>query len=319
MSDPTRRPGEAPSVPGTDEFEVIGRIAARVGPAPPGEVWIGDDAALVRVGQALLAMAADALVAGVHADLALTTVADLGWKALAVNVSDLAAMGCVADRALVTVSGPPGSDLDGLYDGLLEAAETFGCPIVGGDLTGGAALAALVVSVSVIGDGSGIPPPVLRSGARPDDEIWVTGPLGRAAAGLLALRAGRRDGPLVAAHARPVPRVREGGVARAAPVSAMIDVSDGFSADLGHILDASGVGCELDAVPVADGATEEEALAGGDDYELVMCCAADVGLVDRFRAAGLADPVRVGRCIPDRRRRVLAGAPLPARGWVHKV
>jgi len=316
VGDPTRRPGPAPSVAGTDEFEAIGRIAARVGAAPPGEVWIGDDAAIVRVGQALLAIAADALVAGVHADLALTSVADLGWKALAVNVSDLAAMGCVAARALVTVSGPPGLDLDGLYDGLLAAAEAFGCPIVGGDLTSGPGL---VVSVSVIGDGGGVPAPVLRSGAHPDDEIWVTGPLGGAAAGLRALRAGHRGGALAAAHARPVPRVREGQLARASMASAMIDVSDGFGADLGHILDASRVGCELDGVPVADGATAEDALGGGDDYELVMCAPPDAALVARFRQAGLADPIRVGRCVADPDRRVLAGAPLPPRGWVHRM
>ncbi len=121
-------PLSVPDATGGDEFEVIGRIAARVGPAPPGEVWIGDDAALVRVGHALLAVAADALVVGVHADLALTSVADLGWKALAVNVSDLAAMGCIAERALVTVSGPPGTDLDGLYDGLAQAPDAHALP-----------------------------------------------------------------------------------------------------------------------------------------------------------------------------------------------
>jgi len=316
VADPTRRPGPTASAPGPDEFETIRRIAAQVGAPPAGEVWIGDDAAIVRVGGALLAIAADAVVAGVHADLALTSVADLGWKALAVNVSDLAAMGCVADRALVTVSGPAGSDVDGLYEGLLAAAAAFRCPIVGGDLTGGPGL---VVSVSVIGDGGGVPPPVLRSGARPGDEIWLTGPVGAAAAGLRALRAGHRDGPLVEAHARPIPRIREGQVARASLASAMIDVSDGFSADLAHLLDASGVGCDLDGVPVAEGATEDDALAGGDDYQLVICCPADAQLLARFREAGLADPVLVGTCGADPGRRLLAGAPLAARGWVHPI
>jgi len=198
----------------------------------------------------------------------------------------------------------------------LAAAEAFGCAIVGGDLTTGPGL---VVSVSVIGDGGGVPPPVLRSGARPGDEIWVTGPLGAAAAGLRALRAGHRDGPLVDAHARPTPRVGEGRAARAALASAMIDVSDGFSADLGHILDASGVGCELDGLAVADGATEDDALGGGEDYELVICCRPERELAARFRSAGLADPVLVGRCVADQERRLLAGAPLPLRGWVHHL
>jgi thiamine-monophosphate kinase len=161
---------------GGGEFAAIARIARRVGPAPPGEVWVGDDA----------------LVAGVHADLGLTSLADLGWKALAVNVSDVAAMGCVATRALVTISGASGAEVDALYDGLSAAATALRCPVVGGDLTGGDAL---VVSVSVLGDGRVDPGPVLRSGARAGDAIWVSGALGAAAAGLRALRAGRGTTP----------------------------------------------------------------------------------------------------------------------------
>ncbi len=301
MADPT----------GGGEFAAIERIAARRWGTPgPGEVWIGDDAALVRVGGALLAVAADALVAGVHADLALTSVADLGWKALAVNVSDLAALGCAAARAVVTVSGPPDTDLDGLYDGLEEAARAFGCPVVGGDLT---AAPTLVVSVTVLGDGDVRPPPVLRSGARPGDEIWVSGPLGAAAAGLRALRAGSPDAALTAAHARPRPRTAEGVAAREAGATAMIDVSDGFAADLGHVLDASGVGCEIDDVPVVDGGNMADALGGGDDYELVWCCRPGAGLVERFSALGLRPPLPVGRCVADRTRR-----PPAAAGWEHR-
>src|SRR5579872_5506260 len=128
------RVGEATGAAG--EFAAIGRIARRFGPPPAGEVWIGDAAAVVRLGTGAVAVAADAVVAGVHADLGLTTLADLGWKALAVNVSDMAAMGCVATRALVTVSGATTAVVDELYDGLAEAAAVFGCAVVGGDLTG---------------------------------------------------------------------------------------------------------------------------------------------------------------------------------------
>src|SRR5579872_126527 len=246
MGDPTER----------GERAAIERIAARFGAPPPGEVWIGDDAAVVRIGGAAVAVAADAVVAGVHADLSLTSVADLGWKALAVNVSDLAAMGLVASRAVVTVSGPPETDVDGLYEGLASAAEAFGCPVVGGDLTGSPTL---VVSVTVLGNATVTPPPVLRSGARVGDDIWVTGTLGGAAADLRRLRAG---GAGAGAHGRPVARVAEGTAAREVGASAMIDVSDGLALDLGRILDASGVGAALDAVPVAEGVTLEEALGG---------------------------------------------------------
>jgi thiamine-monophosphate kinase len=279
-------------------------------------VWIGDDAAIVRVGGGVVVASADALVAGVHADLALTSLADFGWKALAVNVSDLAAMGCAASRALVTVSGASPAEIDSLYDGLAAAATAFGCEVIGGDLSGGSSL---VVSVSVLGDGDVEPGPVLRSGARADDDVWVTGPLGSAAAGLRLLRAGtaRPAARLVAAHARPVPRVAEGIAARELGATAMIDVSDGFAADLGHVLDASGVGCSLDAVPVADGASEEDALGGGDDYELVWCAGRDAGVAEGFAARGLSRPLRIGRCVDDPGARSVGHVPLGRAGWQH--
>jgi thiamine-monophosphate kinase len=299
-----------PDARGTGEFAAIERIAARLGPAAPGEIWVGDDAAVVLIGGSGVVVAADALVAGVHADLSLTSVADLGWKALAANISDVAAMGCTATRAVVTVSGPAGTKLEELYEGLGAAAVTFSCPIVGGDLTNGPEL---VVSVTVLGSADVDPPPVLRSGARPGDEIWVSGPLGGAAAGLRALRAGERSGELVAAHARPVPRIAEGIAARELGATAMIDVSDGFIADLGHILDASGVGCEVDLVPAAAGATEADARSGGDDYELVWCAPAGAGIEAGFAARGLRPPVRVGRCVADTGRRPVG------QGWAHDL
>ena len=284
------------------EFAAIERIAARFVSAPTDELWIGDDAAIVRVGSGTIAIAADALVEGVHFDLSLTSIADAGWKALAVNVSDLAAMGCVATRATVTVSGPPDTDLDGLYEGLGAAAAAFACPVVGGDLTNAPHL---VVSVTVVGDAAVTPGPVTRAGARPGDEVWVTGPLGAAAAGLHARRWDE-------AHARPVPRTAEGTAARELGATSMIDVSDGFAADLGHILDRSAVGLEFHGVPVAEGATEEEAIGGGDDYELVFTAAPGAAVAAGFAARGLRAPVRVGVITADRLER-----PLAARGWSH--
>jgi thiamine-monophosphate kinase len=293
----------------SDEFAVIRRIAARFSEAAAGELWIGDDAAIVRVGAGVVAVAADALVVGVHADLSFTTLADFGWKALAVNVSDLAAMGVVAMRALVTVSAPPGTDIDALYDGIADASQAMECPIVGGDLT---TAPELVVSVTVLGDAAVEPPPVTRAGAGAGDAVWVSGPLGAAAA---ALRERRAD----PAHARPVPRTRAGVTARELGATAMIDVSDGFAADLGHVLDASRVGVELDAVPVAAGATAEDAIGGGDDYELVWCCPSAVDVVGEFARRQLDTPTRVGEIVADPSRRLLAGRALGRKGWVHQV
>jgi thiamine-monophosphate kinase len=260
---------------------------------------IGDDAAVVEPPRGPLLLSADALVEGVHADLSVTTAADFGWKALAVNVSDIAAMGGRPLHALVTVVVPPGrgADLEALYEGLLEASAVFGCPVVGGDLTAGPAL---TVSVSVTGTvDDGGPGPVRRSGARPGDVLWVTGPLGAAARDLQAGRAG-------AAHARPRPRLAEGGAARWAGATAMLDLSDGLALDLRRLAGASGVGVVVDEVPVAEGATLEQALGGGDDYELLAACPVD-----------LPGWRRVGRCTADPGERRLAGSPLPAGGWSH--
>jgi thiamine-monophosphate kinase len=300
------------------EFAAIARMAAALPPAPPGETWIGDDAAVVATPAGALLLAADTVVAGVHADLSLTSLEDLGWKALVANVSDVAAMGGEAERAVVSVAGPRGTDLDALYRGLGEAAAAYRCPVVGGDLV---SCPTVVVTVAITGSVKG--QPVLRSGARAGDFIWVTGPLGGAAAGLRLLRrpgtgsgvATQMVAARVADHARPRASVAEGTAARLGGATAMIDVSDGFAADLGHVADASGVGVDLDDVPVADAATEDEALGGGEDYRLVFT-AADVEAVEAA-FEGLPPPVRVGRCVADAGVRRLRGRALTAAGWEH--
>ncbi len=294
---------------------------------------MGDDTAVVRApAGGWLLLTTDAVVAGVHADLTLTGLDDLGWKAIAVNVSDVAAMGGRPGHALITVAGPPDTDLGLLYEGIRAAAGRYDCPVVGGDLTNAPGL---VVSVAVTGWAAG--PVVTRSGARVDDGIWVTGPLGRAAAGLRILRdrAGQETGPAVAAdlepaagavsaaverdlvraHARPEAALAEGQAAARGGATAMIDVSDGLVADLGHIADASGVGFALSDVPVAGGATQAEALGGGEDYVLVFCAPDPAAIAGAFR--GLAQPVRIGTCVAGSTTRTLAGRPVERLGWEH--
>ncbi|HEX2850573.1 MAG TPA: thiamine-phosphate kinase [Acidimicrobiales bacterium] len=266
------------------EFEAIQRIAARFSAAPPGEVWIGDDCAVLAGG---LLVAADVVVEGVHFEPS-APLTDVGWKAVAVNVSDVAAMGGRPTHLVVTVAAPPATDLDALYDGIEACATEFACPVVGGDLSGGPVMA---VSVTVLGTTDGRPP-VLRAGARPGDGIWVTGALGGGAA------SGYRR--------RPTPRVEQGVAAATAGATAMIDVSDGLGADLGHVLEASGVGAELveGAVPLAAGATLEQAMGGGDDYELVF--------TGPDGAGAAAGATRIGTIVADRRVRP------PASGWQHR-
>jgi thiamine-monophosphate kinase len=289
---------------------------------PEARVWIGDDTAVVERGRGWLLLAADTVVEGVHADLTLTGLDDLGWKAVVANISDVAAMGGEPGHALVTVAGPATTDLDLLYQGIAEACDAYGCPVVGGDLVSSPTL---VVTVAVTGwvDGAA----VRRGGARPGDTLWVTGPLGGAAAGLRLLRVGaarvlpgEEMSPVVAAriadHARPRAALAEGRAARLGGASAMIDVSDGFGADLGHLADASRVGFELEGVPVAEGATLEEALGGGEDYRLVFSAPDAEALLTAFE--GLDAPVAIGSCVSDVAHRTLGGRPLGPLGWQHE-
>ena len=318
--------GSADAGRGTGEFAVIERIRRSLPGPPPGEVWIGDDAAVLAWGSRTLLLSTDLAVAGVHADLALVGVDVLGWRALAAGLSDMAAVGGRADHAVVGVAGPPSTDVERLYEGIGACARAHGCAVVGGDLS---TASDLVVCATVTGHVPDDDRPVLRSGAHAGDRLFVTGALGAAAAGLRTLRARRHRSAsidtaadadadaLVTAHCRPVARLPEGEAARVAAASAMIDVSDGLVADLWHLADASGVGFALDDVPVAPGATRDEALGGGEDYELVVATPEPARLEAAFARAGLRPLLAIGACIDDPRERTLGGRPVERTGWEH--
>lgn len=308
-ADPAHRPA--------DEMDALARLAARLPPPPPGETWIGDDTAVLAGDPGPLLFATDLVAEGVHFDRRWSSPADVGWKLLAANVSDIAAMGGRPLRCVVAVAGGLGSELDALYDGLVAAADAFGCPIVGGDLSAPATGGGLCASLAVLGTTAGRPP-VTRAGGRPGDTLVLTGPLGAAAAGLRLLRADpRATGPLVDAHRRPVPRLAAGTLAAGVGAHAMIDVSDGLGIDCDRLARASGVGVVLDELPVAAGARTEEALGGGEDYELLIAVADADALERAFVAGGLAPGVRIGRLVAEPEVRRLAGGPLLAAGYRH--
>jgi thiamine-monophosphate kinase len=221
----------------------------------------------------------------------------------------------------VSLAAPPGTDLDRLATGLADGAADAGCVIVGGDLA-----TSSVLVVSTIGFGVGSGPdgaPLLRSGARPGDQVFVTGPLGRSAAGLRLLRGGGGAGDpagtaCIRAYRRPVARLDEGESARRAGATAAIDLSDGLASDLVHLVNASGVGVQLDVAPVADGATHEEALGGGEDYELLITTGAPDDLARAFSVAGLRPPLAIGSCTDRPGELLLDGEPLPEAGWHHR-
>jgi thiamine-monophosphate kinase len=314
MSQRSVRPGS-----GGGEQAFLDRLRARLPRAPEGQVWIGDDAAVLDSG---LLLATDALVEDVHFNLAWCDASDVGWKALAVNLSDVAAMGGTPRAAVAALVVPPDRPglADGIIDGVVAAATAFGCPIVGGDTTGGPVV---MVSIAMLGACSPVGP-VLRRGARVGDSVFVTGPLGAAAAALGALRLGRDPAPGLAQRLhRPTPRLQQGLAAARAGATAMIDLSDGLATDLGHLCDASGVGVRVDAsaVPLAPGATFNDALAG-DDYELCFTASDPTVVADRFAAEGCELPTRIAAIT--RGERILVDTDgrkrqLRPTGWEHPI
>lgn len=295
------------------ELEAIAALIRRTGPARDGEIWAGDDMAVLQAPTALL-FATDVLVEGVHFERRLGSLADAGWKALATNLSDVAAMAGTPLGAVVGVVGSSRADLDELYDGILACSARFDCPIVGGDLTDGPLL---VLSIAVAADAS-FDPPVLRSGGRPGDVLFVTNPLGGAAAGLRQLRNDpRAEGSCVEAYRRPLPRLAEGLAARRGGASAMIDVSDGLGLDLDRLCRASRVGVELSELPLAKGARSDEAMGGGDDYELLFSAPSAEAIRSAFSSAGLNEPCEIGVLVKDETRRGLRGEEFEVTGYTH--
>ncbi|MCX7628048.1 MAG: thiamine-phosphate kinase [Methylophilaceae bacterium] len=259
------------------EFGLIARFFTR--PSPSATLGIGDDAALLKMSAGMeLVVSADTLVAGTHF-LHQTDPRKLGWKTLAVNVSDFAAMGARPRWAVLAITLPQADEdwLAAFADGFFECAAQYGIELVGGDTTRGP----LAMSVTLLGE---VPPrqALRRDAARPGDEVWVSGSLGAAALGLAALQGKVKldaNSFALCLHAleTPQPRLVLGSRLRKL-AHAAIDVSDGLLADLGHILERSNAGAVLhfDALPIhpalSPWRTESWAqaclLAGGDDYEL---------------------------------------------------
>jgi thiamine-monophosphate kinase len=326
------------------EDELIAIIRKVLSGEGPGVlVGPGDDAAVVEIGKGHAVPTTDLLIEDIHFDLSLTSPRDLGYKAITVNVSDIAAMAASPRYALVSLALPPDTDaawVVELYGGMLSACDEYAVSLVGGDLSRGDRV---VISVTVVGEvrSGGA---VLRSGARPGDRIVVTGSLGAAAGGLLLARAcperaGEAFGSewgreLLAAHFRPVARVGEAETLAQAGATAMMDLSDGLALDLSRLCAESAVGARLDlgSVPVTEGVERlrdvlsvdplELALSGGEDYELLATIGepavsrARTKLVERFGVplTEVGEITESGLTAVDERG--LEG-PLEPKGWDH--
>ena len=314
-------------------IDLLARIAPQGGPEHRMLVGIGDDAAAWRGDESAVLATTDAMVEGVHFARG-TPWWELGWKALAVNLSDIAAMGGLPGYALVNLSLPGATEVEDvaqLYRGMAELANQFKVAIVGGNIT---SAPAVMIAITVIGRGlkEGL---LRRSAAVPGDRIAVTGYLGSAAVGLRMLKDNLKLAPetvafLRKAHLQPQPRIPEGQVLVKRGVRAAIDISDGLVADLGHLCAASKVGAtvRVNAVPIHPLLKEafgkdalRLALTGGEDYELLFT--ASERIVEQVKASLGADcPVTVIGEITEGTGVVLLGEDgkpyhIDNQGWDH--
>jgi len=325
------------------KFGLLSRIA-RLLPSARDDtlVGVGDDVAVARpLAANYLLLTSDALVEGVHFLKDRIGAQELGWKLVAINVSDIASMDGEPRHLLLSLALPPDTDVawvESLYAGVRDAAEGYSLDVAGGNTS--RCPERIVLDVFLLGE---VEPELLvrRSGARPGDALCVTGHLGDAAAGLALLLepsltiAPEHTAVVSAAHLTPVARLREGRVIAAQGATAMIDISDGLASDVGHLATSSGVGACIgaDRIPISDAALAvagaagpdalEWALSGGEDYELLFALPPDgvAELAGAVRSA-TGTPVSV---IGEARRleegvvlvRDGVATPLSAGGWDH--
>jgi thiamine-monophosphate kinase len=331
-------------IAGSGEFSLIAAIRRRMEGKYPPEVThgIGDDCAVLQPqGDVEWVITTDTQVEDVHFRRAWLTPYQIGWRAMAVNLSDIAAMGAQPFGALAALALPATTEamfFEQLLNGMCDLGLQYNCPLIGGNLARDPTRLTLTLTVlGRVGRGTA----VRRGGARPGDDIWVSGRLGGSAAGL---RTFLQTVPLPAAignalrqrYAQPLPRVAEGAFLRASDrLTAMIDLSDGLAGDLGHICEESRVGAQIvaEALPLEAGVREvaatlgddvlEYALRGGEDFEL--CCTAVSGalapLMDDFRAQFGIELTRIGSITRERSLRLMhadgSEVPLSAHAYDH--
>ncbi|MDQ1255793.1 MAG: Thiamine-monophosphate kinase [Candidatus Hydrogenedentes bacterium] len=311
-----------PTVRELGEFGLIERVA-RLCPGHPSVIeGIGDDCAVVRTGNRVILLSCDLSIENVHFRRATATPEDIGWKAAASALSDIAAMGGQPLCCLVALACPADTDaayIESVGQGIADAVSDCGAALVGGDTT--QSMEGIVLDVTVVGE------PVegrylLRKGARPDDVLGVTGRLGLASAGLHALTHGFDAPALARAHRHPVPRIAEGQwLCRRGDAHALIDISDGLVQDAGHLAGAAGLGIDIapEALPIAPELAAycaahgldplEFILSGGEDYELAVALAPDDEPDARITV--------VGRFTDEWTGVRVAGKPVQRGGYTH--
>lgn len=297
------------------EFAIIDRFFTHETFGAWRSKGVGDDCAIIDTGAGRLSVTCDMMAVGTHF-LPSANPEDVGYKALAVNLSDLAASGAVPRAFFLAIGLPERNDawLSGFTEGMMALAQQAGCALLGGDTTRTAKVgdvhAPITIAITAMGD-LPLQMGLTRGGAREGDDVWVSGDVGGAYAALMH-RQGQwtlpaEDFPAAALRMdRPEPR-NALGTALLSVATACADISDGLSQDLGHILDRSGVAAQIvwDAVPahhalrhLPRGRQFEAALSGGDDYELIFTAPADKrGLVEQAAISSLTKVTRIGRIV----------------------
>jgi thiamine-monophosphate kinase len=318
------------------EFGLIDLLAKMAGGEKDEQllIGIGDDAAAWQGDKSIQLATVDSFIQGVHFPSGIAPWKELGWKALATNLSDIAAMGGVPRYALVSLALPDNTEVDdvtALYTGMLELGREYGVAIIGGDTS-----SAPIVAITITILGSSQKKQLLtRSAAKPGELVAVTGKLGAAAAGLEMLKLKLKFDPPATAFLRnaflhPYPRIAEGQLLADQGVKTAIDISDGLIADLGQICKASQVGAriEIDRVPIEPlvkaefgEKAVEMALSGGEDYELLFAAGAEV--IDKVKRAAPCPITTIGEIVVGKGVNVVdrQGNPIDIvkRGWEHFI
>ena len=297
-------------------------------------IGIGDDAAAWQVDDAIQLATTDSLVQDTHFDLNIVTWEELGWKAIAVNLSDIAAMGGTPKYVLISLALPGGLDtgnVSSLYQGMAQISNQFGVAIAGGNI---AAASKTIINVTVLGSLKSVSA-LTRSAAVPGDQIAVIGYPGLSAAGLKMLKQNLKlDAEttqlLRRAHLKPMPRVNEGQILLRHGVKAAIDISDGLIADLTHICQASKVGARINqnALPIHPALRNnfksgylQLALSGGEDYELLFTASSQI--INRVKKAMPCPVTVIGEVIQEKPGQVAIidaegkNIPWQKAGWEH--
>ena len=316
--------GNNPTIGDLGERGTLARILPLLPVAAQASVPPGDDAAVSTLSRPEVVTTCDMMIEGPDFRLDWSSPHDVGWKAMASNLADVAAMGAVPSGVIVAVAASPDTPvavLEGISRGIADALSVMapGCGVLGGDLS---ASSQLTIAVTVLGDLQGRSP-VLRSGAQPGDVVCATGDLGASERGLRALHrfasdhggtipaeiinSLRRENPDVEHHLAPVAPIGLGPVAADHGATAMMDISDGLVLDLTRLTEASGVSAELDEALIGD----ETALIGGEDHGLLACFPDPGNIPEGFSP--------IGRIVAQRpeARIFLGGEPLslPRGGW----